>query len=414
MEAVQLSDRGDVISRYIGSTYAIRTSDQYYNSSGPHSVTSADAPSLSLMGTMFDFYTSLVQSLLSLVFARLYKPQYVPKRDLAGQTAIVTGANSGIGLSIATALALQGADVYLACRNADRGAAAVDQITARCGNKSKARISCRVLDIGDLSSVRAFCTQWRKEGGDIDILVHNAGIAAPPAGSSAKTSEGLDIMYTTNFLGSFLMTHLLETHLSPSARVVLTSSTGSYSAAAQLLHDDVPSQGKHSAPGVIAQILAKSKSALGIVAENSAPAYGLSKAQQVLFAALLQRHFYAQSHVNGQAACRTAHAYTPGFTSTPIFDKFEVTWRTWLVNPLFAMLKVTKRFVAVDTDEGAKTGIWLAAHGDNLGHTNRAGAFWERLQIRTSIVDLMDEKRKLHEWGVWERDAGVVWSKDPS
>lgn len=360
---------------------------------------------------MYSFYTSLVQSLLTLVFARLYRPQHVPKRDLTGQIAIVTGANSGIGLSIATALAMQGAEVYLACRSADRGATAVDQLLERCGDESRARISCRVLDVGDLSSVRAFCAQWRKEGRIIDILVHNAGIAAPPTGSSTKTREGLDIMYTTNFLGSFLLTYLLEPHLSPTARVVFTSSTGSYSAAAHLLHEAVSDKVKPPAQGIVAQILAKSKAILGITAENSAPAYGLSKAQQVLFAALLQRRFDSQSRPDGVAACRTAHAFTPGFTSTPIFGKFEVTWQTWLTNPLFAMLKTTQKFVAVDTDEGAKTGVWLAAHGDELTRKKQGGLFWERLQIRTSLVDLMNEKRKLDEWRTWERDAGIVWSK---
>jgi hypothetical protein len=55
---------------------------------------------------MYSFYISLFKSLLSLVFARLYKSQHVPKRDLSGQTAIVTGANSGIGLSTSPAVTL--------------------------------------------------------------------------------------------------------------------------------------------------------------------------------------------------------------------------------------------------------------------------------------------------------------------
>ena len=79
---------------------------------------------------MFSFHKSLAKSLCSLAFARLYKPQQIPTRDLTGQIAIVTGANSGIFLLVALTLARQGAVVYLACRNADRGAAAVDQVVA--------------------------------------------------------------------------------------------------------------------------------------------------------------------------------------------------------------------------------------------------------------------------------------------
>jgi NAD(P)-dependent dehydrogenase (short-subunit alcohol dehydrogenase family) len=361
---------------------------------------------------MFSFYISLFKSLLSLVFARLYRPQYVPKRDLSGQTAIVTGANSGIGLSIAIALAAQGANVHLACRNADRGSAAVEQVVAHCGDSSKARVHCRILDIGDLSSVRSFGAQWETEGGgNIDMLVHNAGIASPPIGSSPLTKAGLNIIYTTNFLGSFLLTHLLEPCLSPTARVVFTSSTGSYSATSHLLHKNASDALKASEPGIVERVLTKGKAFLGVEAESSAPAYGLSKAQQVLFAALLQQRFDTQaSQPHSQSSGRTAHAFTPGFTSTPIFGKFEATWQTWLTNPLFAVLKTTEKFIAVDTDEGAKCGAWLAARGDELGRVQQGGAFWERMQKRTSIADIMDKRRKTDEWKTWERDAGIVWS----
>lgn len=362
------------------------------------------------MNGMYSFYTSLAKSLFSLVFARLYKPQKVPIRDLTGQTAIVTGANSGIGLSIAVALAEQGADVHLACRNADRGAAAVEHVLAQCGNRSQAKVTCRILDVGNLSSVRTFCEQWPK-GETIHMMVHNAGIAAAPSGSPTKTKEGLGIIYTTNFLGSFLMTHLLEPHLSPTARVVMTSSTGSYSAATHFLAKEPSRKAKPSAPGTVAQGITRTKALLGIEAESSAPVYGLSKAQQVLFAALLQRRFDAQSQMTDDAkSSRTAHAFTPGFTSTPIFGKFDVTWQTWFSNPLFAILKITENWVAVPTDEGAKTGIWLATWGDEIGTRGQGGGFWERMQKRTSLVDLMDEQRRTSEWGTWESDAEILWT----
>jgi NAD(P)-dependent dehydrogenase (short-subunit alcohol dehydrogenase family) len=355
------------------------------------------------LGVLFSFYTSLAKSLLSLFFGRLYNPQNVPTRDLTGQTAIVTGANSGIGLSIAVALAKQGAAVYLACRNSDRGAAAVEHVVSQCGDKSKERLSFWILDVGDLSSVRAFCQRWAQDGRKIDMMVHNAGIAAPPAGSSTKLREGLPVMYKTNFLGSFLMTHLLESSLSPAARVVMTSSTGSYSATTHFLHKTSNTSNTEKV-SVLDRTISKGKSFIGLKDESSAPAYGLSKAQQVLFISLLQEHF---SHsLNNE---RTAHVFTPGFTSTRIFSKFDVTWQTWLTNPLFAALKTTEKWVAVDTDEGAKTGAWLASWGDDLGRKAEGGAFWERMEKRTSLVELMDERRKKEEWQIWERDASVLW-----
>lgn len=286
-------------------------------------------------------------------------PQHVTKRKLTGQTAIVAGANSGIGLHIAIALAKQGATVHLACRNADRGAATVDHVIAQCDDERRERVTCRILDVGDLSSVHGFCSKWKQGGAKIDMLVHNAGIAALPAGSATKTADGLEMpVHTTNFLDSFLMPHLLEPHLSTTARVVLTSSTGSYSGAAHFL-SDIPPVVKHSAPGIIARSIARGKTMLSFVEDSSASAYGLSKAQQVLFAALLQLHFDAQAYQSdGERTHRTAHAFTLGFTSTPIFVKLDVTWRTWFTNSLFATLKTTEKWVAVDTNEGAKTGAW--------------------------------------------------------
>jgi len=80
------------------------------------------------MSLYIAFYTSVAKALAALALARLYTPQDPLQTDLTGQTAIVTGANSGIGLSIATSLAKQGATVYLACRNREKGAAAVKAI----------------------------------------------------------------------------------------------------------------------------------------------------------------------------------------------------------------------------------------------------------------------------------------------
>jgi NAD(P)-dependent dehydrogenase (short-subunit alcohol dehydrogenase family) len=342
------------------------------------------------------FYSSLFKALWTLVFARTYAPQKTSKRDLNGQIAIVTGANSGIGLSIATQLARQGATVYLACRSLERGAKAIDKIASKTGGKCEGRVQCWELDTSDLTNVRAFCSRWAQGGQKIDMLVHNAGIAAPPSNSPQTTKDVKDLVIVTNFLGSFLMTHLLEPSLSPTARIVLTSSSGHYAANRFL---KAPS----SAPGPIARLTNAVWKWAGLT--TSAPAYAHSKAQQVLFAHLLQQHFSSSQ--------RSAHAFTPGFTSTAIFGKFDVTWRTWLSNPLFATLKATERYVAVDTDQGSRMGSWLAAEGSKMN----GGGFWEWGVRRTSLVDLLrgalGEKefgrKARQEWDLWERDVGVQW-----
>ncbi|KAJ8119033.1 hypothetical protein OPT61_g89 [Boeremia exigua] len=113
--------------------------------------------------------------------------------------------------------------------------------------------------------------------------------------------------------------------------------------------------------------------------------------------------------VKGLAGQRM-HAFLPGFTSTPIFGKFQVTWQKWFSDPLFAALKLTQKWVAVVTDEGAKTGIWLATWEDEIGVRDRGGLSWESMLQRTSVADLINGRRSSSEWRNWERDAQVVWS----
>ena len=354
---------------------------------------------------ILSFYASLIKSLLALGFARLYTPQHIPGRDLTGQTAIITGANSGIGLSMAVALAQQGASVCLACRDPDRGTAAVEYVLSQCPCSSSASIYTRALDVGNLESVRSFCRAWEEQaaGPAIDMLVHNAGIASPPREFHLLDQERAALIYRTNFLGSFLMTRLLETHLTPGARVVMTSSTGSYSAASYFLGR--PSRNTTPVtPGLLSRMVARVRYALNIKKGAAAP-YALTKAQQILFAQLLQRRFDALAGFGNRC---TAHAFTPGFASTPIFGKLDMNWRTWVSDPLFALLKVTEKWLAVPVQEGAKTGVWLASHGDVLGSRGKGGSYWERMTKRTSVADVMDEGRKKEEWEGWERDAGAI------
>jgi len=92
--------------------------------------------------------------------------------DLTGRRAIVTGANSGIGLVAARELARHGASVVLACRNMRKGEAALATVRAAGADAELAP-----LDLGDLASVRAFAAA---RAGPLDLLLNNAGVMAPP------------------------------------------------------------------------------------------------------------------------------------------------------------------------------------------------------------------------------------------
>ncbi len=141
--------------------------------------------------------------------------------DLTGRVAIVTGANSGIGLVTALELAGHGADVTLAVRDAARGERARDLIRS---THPAAEVSVAVLDLADLSSVTSFADSWASSHpSGLDLLINNAGVMAIPR---QQTVDGFERQFATNHLGHFALTGLLLPALvaRPRARVVTVSS----------------------------------------------------------------------------------------------------------------------------------------------------------------------------------------------
>jgi NAD(P)-dependent dehydrogenase (short-subunit alcohol dehydrogenase family) len=140
--------------------------------------------------------------------------------DLTGRTAVVTGANSGLGLVTARELARAGAEVVLACRNAEKGRAALEQVSAAATGPAPRLES---LDLADLGSVRAFAERVSGQWPSLEILINNAGVMAPPR---RETTDGFESQFGTNHLGHFALTGLLLGALSGSAdpRVVTLSS----------------------------------------------------------------------------------------------------------------------------------------------------------------------------------------------
>jgi NAD(P)-dependent dehydrogenase (short-subunit alcohol dehydrogenase family) len=138
--------------------------------------------------------------------------------DQSGRTAVVTGANSGLGYVTARELARKGARVVLACRSEARGNAAVERLRAEVPH---AEAELRRLDLGDLASVREFATGFPYER--LDLLVNNAGLMALPYGT---TVDGFETQFGVNHLGHFALTGLLLPVLlaAPEARIVTVSS----------------------------------------------------------------------------------------------------------------------------------------------------------------------------------------------
>jgi NAD(P)-dependent dehydrogenase (short-subunit alcohol dehydrogenase family) len=121
-----------------------------------------------------------------------------------GRSAVVTGTG-GIGLEDALALARAGAEVIIAGRNPERGAAAVDKIR---DSVPRAHVPFEVLDLGSLRSVAAFGKRLNNQQRSLDLLINNAAIMAPPR--RLVTADGFELQFGTNYLGHFALTaHLL-------------------------------------------------------------------------------------------------------------------------------------------------------------------------------------------------------------
>jgi NAD(P)-dependent dehydrogenase (short-subunit alcohol dehydrogenase family) len=139
---------------------------------------------------------------------------------MADRTAVVTGANSGLGFETALALARAGAHVVLACRDQAKGADAVERIRHAVPG---ADVRFRRLDLADLGSVGAFATEFAGGHDGLDTLVNNAGVMAIPR---RETADGFEMQFGTNHLGHFALTGLLLDCLlaRPGARVINVSS----------------------------------------------------------------------------------------------------------------------------------------------------------------------------------------------
>lgn len=141
-------------------------------------------------------------------------------RCLIGKTAIVTGANTGIGYYTALDFAKRGARVILACRNPARAEEARSRIMSETDN---ANVHIKILDLGSLASVREFAKDVNATEQRLDILVNNAGAAGF---DQATTADGLSASMQVNYFGPFLLTNLLLDILKRStpSRIVVVSS----------------------------------------------------------------------------------------------------------------------------------------------------------------------------------------------
>jgi len=140
---------------------------------------------------------------------------------LNGKTALITGANSGIGYRAAEELARHGAHVLLGCRNAAKGADALARLRAEVPGASAEEA---LLDVSSIADVKRFAVEFLAGHRTLDLLINNAGVMALP--TRELTPEGFERQFATNHLGHFALTGLLMPVLlaAPAPRVVTVAS----------------------------------------------------------------------------------------------------------------------------------------------------------------------------------------------
>lgn len=269
-------------------------------------------------------------------------------QSLSGRVALITGANTGIGLVTARELAARGAHVFIACRSVEKGLAAVNEIRQATGNS---QVELLALDLGDFASVRHCVQTFLARDLPLHLLINNAGLA----GSKGLTRSGFELAFGTNHLGPFLLTQLLADRIKQSApaRIVTLASRA---------HTRVS--------GIDFEAVQKPT-----VGKAGLSEYGVSKLANVLFSAELARRL-AGTGV-------TTYALHPGVVASDV-------WRE-LPQPFRALAKL----FMISVEEGAATTLYCATSPEVAAQT---GLYYDKCSIREPSKVAQDAALALELW----------------
>jgi NAD(P)-dependent dehydrogenase (short-subunit alcohol dehydrogenase family) len=291
--------------------------------------------------------------------------------DQSGRFALVTGANSGLGLITARELVRAGARVVLACRNTDKGAIALGEITTEM---PEAKAELAALDLASLDSIRSFAQEFTNAHDGLDLLINNAGVMAPPR---RTTKEGFELQFGTNHLGHFALTGLLLGALEgrKGARVVTVSSTAHRMG--RINFDDLHGERRY----------------------RRWRAYGQSKLANLIFALELDRRLRAAGSTISSLAAHPGYAATNlQSASAPALDR--------------AVMAVTNRLIAQDADVGALSLLYAATQpglegGTYVGPDGRGEQRGHPQPEAAPTRNALDEAVAARLWAVSEEATGV-------
>ncbi len=290
--------------------------------------------------------------------------------DQRGRSAVVTGANSGLGLISARELARAGADVVLACRNLEKGLAAQRTIEAAA---PQAQVTLAELDLGSLASVKAFADRFLESHDGLDLLLNNAGVMAPPR---RETADGFELQLGTNLLGHFALTaHLLGALEGRAGARVVTLSSNAHKMG-RIDFDDLQSEHGY----------------------RRWSAYGQSKLADLMFSLELDRRLRAAGSTVASVAAHPGYAATNLQTAAaPAIDRL--------------VMRATNLLMAQSAEMGALPSLYAAtapgvAGGSYIG-PDGIGEFRGHPKVVSPSRAARDQQTAAHLWAVAEELTGV-------
>lgn len=276
---------------------------------------------------------------------------------------LITGANSGIGKATAIGLAEQGAEVIMACRNKERGEAALTDVKEISGN---AKISLMLLDLADFQSVRDFSAFFLEKYKSLDILINNAGIISTKRKVSA---DGHELQLAVNHLGHFLLTGLLLPLLKKSESAKIINLSSGAHRIGKLHTNDIMLNNKY----------------------RPFKAYSQSKLANIYFTYVLAEKLAEESVF--------VNCLHPGFVATPfIFQKRKKKQKSLI----FKLMS----WIALTPEKGARTTIYLASHPNADGVS---GKYFSSRKAVNSSKRSYDKKAAKDLWDLSEKLTGISY-----
>jgi NAD(P)-dependent dehydrogenase (short-subunit alcohol dehydrogenase family) len=298
--------------------------------------------------------------------------------DLSGRTAVVTGANTGLGLQTSRVLAARGAHVVLACRNLDKAGHAASQIAAAFPGASTSTVR---LDLTSQSGVRSAAGEIRARFPHLDLLINNAGVMEVPC---QRTEDGFELTLATNHLGPFALTGLLLDRLAAGARIVTVSSIAHLDGVMDF--DDLQSK-RHYDPE---------------------QAYSQSKLANLLFTYELDRRLRAAGTGVIALACHPGVVYTDLFATRSRRQQFLLSPAMRIIN-FWAVQNARMGALPAlraATDPAARGGEFYGPHRYGL----RRRFYTGYPAVVNSSARSHDEADQARLWQVSEQLTGVSYA----